>query len=175
MFQRMLVAALLALLLAGCGFHLRGSVPLEWHLGKVYIAPGPAVASILANQLQLNGVTVVGNPAQADAIITITHENYDRRVLSVNPRTGKVTEYEISIHVGVQATRPDGILLFSDDSIQLQRDQTFEESAALSKFQAQTIIERDLRTDAADVVMRRLQSATGKPLAPDARTAPTTP
>lgn len=175
MFRGMIVTALLTLLLGGCGFHLRGSVPLEWHLGKAYVTPGPALASILANRLQLNGVKVVGSPAQADSVITITREKYDRRVLSVDPRTGKVTEYEIDLHVGVQATRSDGMLLFVDDSIDLERDQTFEESAALSKFQAQTIIESDLRDNAADVVMRRLQSATGKPLPAGAQDAPDSP
>lgn len=175
MFRGMIVTALLALLLGGCGFHLRGSVPLEWHLGKTYVRPGPALAAVLADLLKLNGVTVVNRPAEADSVITITQEKYDRRVLSVNPKNGKVTEYEIDLHVGVQATRPDGMLLFVDDSIELERDQTFEERAALSKFQAQSIIENDLRDNAADVVMRRLQSATGKPLPVGAEDAPASP
>ncbi len=147
--------------ISGCGFHLRGSdIDPNLQVSKVFIVAQNAVA--LGEELRRNfdyyDVTVTTKPAEAQAVLTVMNERNDERVLSVDPRTGKAREYELNYHVNFKVARPDGRLLVPNQSIDLSRDFTFDEAAALSKFEEAKVVRDEMKRDAVDSILRRIES-----------------
>ncbi len=150
----------LSLVLAGCGFHLRGAVPSDLQLSRVYIQATGArqVAADLRRLLVINQVQVTRKRGRADAVVSLRNERFDDRVLSVDPKTGKVREYELAYRVELGIQRSDGTPLVAPDTIDLLRDLTFDETAALGKFSEQQLIRDEMTEDAAETILRRLES-----------------
>ncbi len=161
MIHRILSIMIAALLVAGCGYHLRGSAAAGgWNLGRVYVVDSgaAALAAELRNQLDIFQVKVARNAQEADALVHLDREKYDRRVLSVDPETGKVREYEIGIETVLSVTRPDGAILLAETPIDLRRNFTFDEASVLGKTLEEGTLQAEMRTDAAEIIMRRLQT-----------------
>ncbi len=158
-----LLVALLAAVataLAGCGFQLRGQRNVDLGVAKALLVSqgGDLASQELRRQLAYAGVRVVGSAAAADIVVTVGPERFDRRVLSVDPDTGKVREFEIGYELGYSVRRPDGTVVLQEDRIELERDFTFDETAVLGAFEEQVLLERELRIDAAETMLRRLES-----------------
>ncbi|HHA19376.1 MAG TPA: hypothetical protein ENK70_06695, partial [Methylophaga sp.] len=85
------------IMLAGCGFHLRGTAIIPDDLKVIYIQGVDTNKSLgleLKNSLIRNGVTVVNDYQKDSAILTILENKVERRVLSVGS-DAKVNEYEL--------------------------------------------------------------------------------
>ena len=161
MIHRTLLMMIAALFIAGCGYHLRGSAAAGgWNLGRVYVVDSgaTALAAELRNQMNIYEVKLARNAQEADALIHLDREKYDRRVLSVDPQTGKVREYEIGIETTLSVTRPDGTVLLAETPIDLRRNFTFDEASVLGKSLQESTLQAEMRTDAAETIMRRLQT-----------------
>jgi LPS-assembly lipoprotein len=165
-FFHKLSAAVLAIILCGhgCGFHLRGSSPVALRFSGVFVesAGAPQVTAQLQRQLQYNGVALMGKPALAEAVVTLRDERFEQRVLSVDPRTGKVREYELAYRVDLMVADAKGHSLLAAQSIDLLRDYTFDETAALAKSDEEQLLRQEIIQDAAATVLRRLETIRAK-------------
>jgi LPS-assembly lipoprotein len=157
MIKRLLMAALIGFGLAGCGYHLRGTGGGNWDLGRLSVQSATATSTEVIRLLQLNNVELV-SPDKADAILTFTKDNQERQVLSVNPSTGKAREFELTIDAGIQVSTPTGKILLEDDNLALQRNYTFDETAALGKYEEEGTLYQDMHKDLAAAIVRRLQA-----------------
>jgi len=156
--------AVLAITLCGCGFHLRGSSPVALRFTGMFVeaAGAPQVAAQLRRQLQYNGVVLTPKPARAEAVVTLRDERFEQRVLSVDPRTGKVREYELAYRVDLMVADAKGRSLLAPQSIDLVRDYTFDETAALAKSDEEQLLRQEMIQDAAATVLRRLETIKAK-------------
>lgn len=154
--MRAIAVLMLAALLFGCGYHLRGSAGGDWNLGKVYLQGGNAIGAEVRRLLALSGVPMAASPAEAESVLTITRDSQERQVLSVDPDTGKVREFELIVDTGIQVSA-GGKVLLEDNSISLQRDYTFDETAALGKYEEEGSLYAEMRKDLAAAIVRRLQ------------------
>jgi LPS-assembly lipoprotein len=162
-------ALLLALLcVSACGFHLRGTVPVDLQFSRVYVRDHRArrVATELARQLSYSRVVVAPDAASADVVVDLRNERFDERVLSVDPRTGKAREYQIAYRVDLAVRHTDRRPLIKNQTVDLLRDYTFDETAALGKFEEQQVLRDDMIQDAAETVLRRLESIRTRPTKP---------
>ena len=116
----------------------------------------------LQRQLQYNGVALMGGPALAEAVVTLRDERFEQRVLSVDPRTGKVREYELAYRVDLMVADAKGHSLLAAQSIDLLRDYTFDETAALAKSDEEQLLRQEIIQDAAATVLRRLETIRAK-------------
>ncbi len=148
----------------GCGFHLRGSGPVALRFSGVFVesAGAPQVAAQLQRQLQYNGVALMGKPALAEAVVTLRDERFEKRVLSVDPRTGKVREYLLGYRVDLRVADAKGHSLLAAQSVDLVRDYTFDETAALAKSDEEQLLRQEMIHDAAATVLRRLETIKAK-------------
>lgn len=164
--QSALVLALLCV--SACGFHLRGSVPVDLQFSRVYVRDHRAhrVAAELTRQLGYSRVVVAPDAASADVVVELRNERFDERVLSVDPRTGKAREYQIAYRVDLAVHHTDRRSLIKDQTVDLLRDYTFDERAALGKFEEQQVLRDDMIQDAAETVLRRLESIRTRPTKP---------
>jgi len=95
----------------------------------------------------------------ADASIDVTSEVFDRRVLSVDPNTGKEREFELAYTVAFNVVRGDGAPVLSGQSINLLRDYVFDADAVIGKSREEGVLIVEMRRDAAQQLLRRLRSS----------------
>ena len=161
--MRILFIALL-MALAGCGWHLRGmsKVGLEYHSIYVQSQGAPGAAAELAAQLRNNGVNVTADPHAAEAVIVVSNEKFDRRVLSVDTTTGKAREFELGYQVTASAHDTAGKTILQPETVTMSRDYSFDEGAVLGTYQQEQTLQVELRRDAADQILRRLNAGGGQ-------------
>jgi LPS-assembly lipoprotein len=152
------VALALALLLAGCGFQLRGTANLPFE--SVYLPPGSGgVALDLKRNIQSGTNTkVVDDPKKAVAILEFSQETRQKVILSL-AATGRVSEYSLVYRVGFRVHDGKGAEFLPLNTIELKRDVTFNDSVVLSKELEEANLYRDMQFDMVRQIMRRLESA----------------
>ncbi len=158
----LLLATCYLLLLAGCGFHLRGSDTARVQLPPTYLAgaAGPLQREV-RRYLAVSAVSVVEERQDAQLVIDLIGEDIQRRVLSVGS-TGKVQEYEVHYAATYGVQRVDGEVVIARETLDQQRDYTFSEAEVLAKDVEQERLVQDMRRDVVRQMMRRLQSALNK-------------
>jgi outer membrane lipopolysaccharide assembly protein LptE/RlpB len=99
-------------------------------------------------------------PSKSDvqAVIELSEEEYDRRVLSVDPDTGKVREVELGLEVKFSVRGRDGKLLIPPERLSWVQDFVFDENSLLGTTERESIIELELAQDAARSIMLRLET-----------------
>jgi LPS-assembly lipoprotein len=156
--RRKVVLTPLLLLLAGCGFRLRGTadVPFE----SLYL---PGAASGIALDLKRNiqagtNARVVDDPKEADAVLQFTEETRQKEILSLTG-TGRVREFQLRYRVGFRVHDGKGADYVPQSVIQLTRDVTFNDAEILAKEAEEQLLFRDMQTDMVQQIMRRLAAA----------------
>ena len=146
------------LLTTACGFHLRGSQTTKINIDNVFINGGSALAAEVKSQFINSGVSLARSAQSAAHIVTLKETNFEKSVLSVSPKTGKVEEYQILFQAKIDAMRADGTYIVEHEKITVTRDFAFDETEVLGEFSEESIIQEDLVRRAASQILRRLQA-----------------
>ena len=156
-----LLSMLAACCMAGCGgWHLRGEGPNQVNFSRVYLKTVRAGIVDLAVRRELynRGMQVVSKRADAQVVIELEGEDYDRRILSVDPDTGKVREIELGLETNFSVRSADGRLLIPREPLNWQIDYVFDESSLLGTVEQDVTVQQDLAEIAATTLVFRLQS-----------------
>lgn len=152
-----LIAA--AALLGGCGFHLRGGLDLPENIRTVQVMAPQALRNDILALLESGGIEASTSSAEADASITVTSERFSRRVLSVDPTTGKEREFELAYTVDFGVIRRDGTQVIDSGTVNLLRDYVFDPQAVIGTSREEDVLRDEMRRDAARQLMRRVEAA----------------
>lgn len=151
-----------ALLLAACGFKLRGAVIFAFDTIAVVASQNGAVAAELRNALgsrlrDAGTATTTGTvaPAAAQVTLEILQELRERSVAGVNA-AGQVRELQLRIRVKFRLRNASGKDIIEDTEILQQRDISFSESAVLAKEVEESLLYRNMQTDIVQQLLRRL-------------------
>lgn len=157
---RLIVSAtVVALALAGCGFHLRGEA--TYAFSSIYVnAPGaPLLAAEMRRALDATGsAKTVQDPKQAQVILDIPIVADDKEVLSISG-AGAVEEYALIKRVGFRLHDAVGNDWLPAGEISLRRSYTFSESQVLARGTQEERLLKEMQTDAVQQLIRRLQAA----------------
>ena len=160
--RAVVLSLLLALALAGCGgWYLRGADPANTHnFRKVYLKGDDADQVTLAVRRELynRGLRVVPKRKLADLVIEIEGERFERRILSVDPGTGKVREIELGLLAHFTVRAGDGRLLVPREPLSFQLDYVFDEGSLLGTVEQDNTVQQDLAETAATSLIFRLES-----------------
>ena len=143
------VAALV--LVAGCGFQLRGQATLPPEMARTYISTEDRQSLFsrkLRASLRNNGIDVVESPVDATAVLNIIDDDTGRRVLAVSARNVP-REFEVYYRVRFSLEGDNGVLLAPREQV-LVRDYTYDETIVLGKARE----EEQLREAIADDLVR---------------------
>ncbi|NKC10636.1 MAG: hypothetical protein GKR94_00065 [Gammaproteobacteria bacterium] len=154
----LVLAAVMAL--SGCGFQLRGQAELPSDMRVLGVRAANAdVRNELAIYLQSSGVKVVNaeTAANTDAVLIVGAENFSRRVLSIDPNTGKAREFELAYTFEYSVVGRDGETVVVPQSVRLVRDLVFDEDAVIGKSREEGVLRKEMRRDAIEQLIRRLQ------------------
>lgn len=159
---RAIVFSLLVVMVAGCGFHLRGHNIGErpFPFTTLYVkapSPTPFVAE-LQNNLELYKIKLASSSTTADLTLEIAYERSGKQVLALSS-TGQVQEYQLDYTVSFRAYDKQLQDWISADEISLQRNLIYDAAQALAKEQEEQLLFRDMRSDAVQQVLRRLSRA----------------
>jgi LPS-assembly lipoprotein len=157
----MRIAATLAftLLLAACGFQLRGTAALPFE--TLYMPPATVagVALDLKRNIQSGTrTTVVDDPKKAEAVLEFTQEAREKHILSL-AATGRVREFQLRYRVAFRVHDGKGGEFLPLSTLQLTRDVTFNDSGVLAKETEEQLLYRDMQFDMVQQIMRRLGAA----------------
>lgn len=156
------IAIVLTLLLQACGFQLRGTVNLSAKISPVYIEKNQVfdLAREIRTLLISNGIKVVDDAGQSNSQLVLLSEEKTRRVLSVDGN-GRAKEYLLTYNVNFEIKRklPADVKVESKlDSVSISRALLFEPDAVLAVTNEAEVIYKDLRRDAARLILLKLQS-----------------
>jgi LPS-assembly lipoprotein len=159
-----LTAAGASLGLAGCGFELRKAPVFAFK--TLQVSGNSAMINQIRRELRATGtVTVVtpepsvgGGPAPAstaDVVLEILSEDRNRIVISTNS-AGLVRELQLQLKVRFRLRTPGGKDLLPATDVSQTRDLSFNETNALAKEGEADLLFRDMQSDIAQQLMRRL-------------------
>jgi LPS-assembly lipoprotein len=149
------IALPVALTLAGCGFKLRQ--PPNFDFKTIRLAmPATAVMQQISRELTAtHQVQVVSNPAQAEVTLVSTGEKREQSILSLSA-SGEVLEYELRLRFPFHITGAGGRDLVSPTEILRRMNQSYSDTAALSKASEAEMLYQSMQDDVVQQVMRRL-------------------
>ena len=158
--RRLAFAALLCLTLGACGFHLRGSATLPFK--TLYIDASPA--SVMATQLRRvigsqSETRITNNVAEADAALQLLAEAQEQEILSLSAG-GRVRELQLRYRVRYQVLDKNKTIIAPISEIVLRRDFSVNDQDPRGMDSEQALLFRDMQTDAAYQLVRRLQAVT---------------
>jgi LPS-assembly lipoprotein len=151
------MAAVAALLLAGCGFQMRGSFNLPFD--TLYVPTNSSVGVELKRNIAAGTATrTVNTPAEAQAQLLIAQDTREKVILSLNT-AGRVREFQLRHKVGFRVIDAAGREYLPLNEITLTRDVSFNDAQLLAKEAEETLLYRDMQTDMVQQILRRLGGA----------------
>lgn len=148
--------------LCACGFQLRGTSMAALQGSKFYIKSSGsyALAKEVKKQLSIADIQIVNSSHDADYVVEIGNESFERKILSISADTGKVEEYELIYNTTLSVTDAAGKKLVSDDPVTTQRDFTSGEVTVLGKSDEVNRLHEEIRQYAAENIVRKLRYVT---------------
>ena len=147
------------LLLAACGFQLQGRQTMPASLATLQLDAADEQSDFtvaLKRALATSGVKLVDKAPPDGAVVRISRDDVQERVLSVDARNIP-TDYELvyEVEVGVRAA---GAVLMQPEPFMVSRIYSFDEKKLLAKEREKGVLREALARDMASVVLRRLSS-----------------
>jgi LPS-assembly lipoprotein len=153
------LAVILAVsLVAGCGYQLRGSASLPPVMSNTYVKglrPYSALVDDFSHALRTRNAAVTTDPATASATLSITANDTEKLVLSVDT-AGNVLEYEIRQTIRFSVVAADQQVLLSEQSVSLSRDFLFTSTDVLAKAREEKLVRSTLQKNIVNLAMLRI-------------------
>ena len=154
---------LCALFITACGFHLRGSAQLPFTTLNIALPQSSPLRAELARTITSSSqTTIVDNPKEAQAVLSVVSDTQSKNILSLNS-AGRVREYELVRSFVFKVDDAAGQPIVVPSRIVMRRDVTFNDDQVLSKEAEETLLWRDIQTDLLQQLLRRLAAANPKP------------
>lgn len=155
-------ALVAATALPGCGFELRKAPVFAFK--SLAVKGNSATVNLIRRNLKAAGTVTLVEPGaaaepigelKADAVFEVLAEERSRLVVSTNS-VGLVRDVELLFRFRFKLTTPEGKELLGATTIEQRRDLTYNETNALAKEAEAELLYRDMQSDVAQQVMRRL-------------------
>lgn len=153
----MLLLAAVLFGVSACGFHLREPVRLPESLQVISVQGGSIeLRRELIGQLS-SSATVVDEQSQAQAVLQILSEKQSRRTLTTDSR-GKVKEGELHYAVSFQVRDAQDNIRLEESQVSLIRDYLNDESVVLGQSNEAAVLLDEMKREAAQRIVQRLQA-----------------
>ena len=165
--MKKLIIPVLALLLAGCGFHLRNALTLPPDLGPVLVvSPDPysPLAESLAQALTRAGVAAPADPATAEGVATleIISERWGDSPIALD-NLGRAQEFSLRYATEFALRDAGGRDVVPQQTIELSRDYVAPAADAIGKASERELLSRELRREMNAAILRRIGAASRRP------------
>jgi len=148
----------LAILLSGCGWHLRGTIDIPdslQHLELITADGKTEFTQQLKLSLERNG-TVINGPA-SQYKLQIGQLRDDRRTISTSER-GKAAEYTLILEVDYLLHNSDGERVGEPVRVSSEKTYLFDENNVVAGFEEQQLLREEMIRELIAQIIRRYQS-----------------
>ncbi|WP_426415939.1 LPS assembly lipoprotein LptE [Aestuariirhabdus sp. LZHN29] len=162
--SRLPLMALGLLLIAGCGFQLRGEVDLASELRTLNVTgvqSGSNLSRTLRQSLANNGVEISANAVNTLAILD--HSSSQRAVTFTG--TGESAQYEVTSQIRFSLQNRNGTTLLGPDQQSAQSTYQADQNNTTASISERQLLDRELEWDLVRKVMLRLQAISSTQLA----------
>lgn len=157
--MKTLTALFCAMLLASCGFQLRGAANLPFETLYVQAPAGSQFAAQFRRVVAAGSATrVVDSAKEAAATLIVISELREKSILSLSG-TGRVREFQLRYRMSYRMLDNKAVEILPATEIALTRDFSFNDQDTLSKESEEALLFRDMQNDAVQQLVRRLQVA----------------
>jgi LPS-assembly lipoprotein len=160
MYQRFILLLLMAIMLfvPGCGFHLRGFVPLSAMMAEPYLeGSDAALISRLEEALRSLGANPVTEKAAASAVIEFTQIRYQREVGTLDVR-GVVVGYVLKYEVLYRVMNSGGEVLTEQSRLILSRNLDYDSGQVLQLEQEEALLREAMLDELVERILARLMA-----------------
>ena len=170
---KLVLAAVLCILLAACGFQVRGAYSLPIERLHIALANSSELYAQIKRNVEAGSATrVVANASDAEASLVVLADAPQKNILSLSA-AGRVREFELVRTFSFRVADKACADLIAPSRIVLRRELTFSDDQVLSKEAEELLLWKDMQNDLVQQLMRRLAAA--KPnVAPASTANPTT-
>jgi len=152
-------ALLAAVVVASCGFQLRGDPAVGIKALQVTSVGGSQVAAEVRRTLAQGPTKVVTNPKDAEAQLRVLQEVRDKIVATITG-TGTVFEYELRLTVRYELTMPGREQpVIEPTEIFAKRLITYSASAPTAKEAEEQLLYKDMQVELAQRILRQVAVA----------------
>jgi len=147
------------MLVAGCGFHMRGALTTPAEMERTYIASVDRHSLFyrrLRAAMKAAGVQIVEDASAATATFTISIDETDQRVLSVSARNVP-TEFEVfyTVEYGLD----DGAKSLLEVQLRtLTRSYTYDSTLVLGKAKEEELLREAIVDDLVRIVLKQIST-----------------
>lgn len=159
---------MLVFLIQGCGFKLRGSVDLSSDISPVYLQQNSIfeLGREIESLLMSNKIDLTESKEQSRVQLVLLNETKRRRVLSVDSR-GRAREYSLAYTVNYSLNIKSSKMVDTAGStttevVDISRSLLFDPDTVLAVANESEILYRDMRRDAARLILLKLQARSKK-------------
>lgn len=148
----------LPLLLAGCGFRLRGRFTTPFETIYLQVPFNTSLSNRLKRALEAGSdVEIVDNPNEADAVLELLVNDRTRDILSIND-LGQAREYELTLTLEFRITSPEGFDWMEATRLTTTRDISYNESQFLSREKEEAVLYDDMEQDLINQLIRYIEA-----------------
>ncbi len=148
--------ALFVVLIASCGFHIRGDTPMPFRSLAIVGGENSPLVIDLRRTLRGNAkINLVDRPEQAEAVLYIVGNQNDKSILTLSGG-GRVREFQLTQKVTFRVADVNGREWLPQSEINVRRDFSFNDSQALAKEGEERLLIADMQADAVQQLLRRL-------------------
>ena len=162
---RILLALVLVLGLAGCGFHLRNALTLPPDLGPVDIVssdPYSRLARSVERALAAAGAEIAEPRAEDVAVLNIQSERWAALPASLDAQ-GRAQEYTLRYAVVFSMRDADGRDVVPQQAIELARDYLAPPTDAIGADSERELLSRELEREMTASIIRRIDAVFRNP------------
>ena len=153
------LSALLSILLAACGFQLRGAYPLPFEKLYINLPETTELHAQLKRSISAgSNARIVDTQKEAQATLLIPTDVSAKNILSLSA-TGRAREFQLVRTFAFRVVDDKGRDWLPLNQIVIRRDITFTDDLVLSKEAEETLLWRDIQNDLVQQILRRLSAA----------------
>lgn len=164
--KKFLLAAVAALLLSACGFHLRGALTLPADIGPIRVVasdPYSPLAEGVAQALQRSGGQAsTEGPREGTATLNILMEKWGSNPIAVDAQ-GRAQEFSLRYATIFDMRRADGSVVVPEQSVELARDYVAPPTDSDGAEAEREILVREMQREMVAAVLRRVDAVSKAP------------
>lgn len=157
--MRLFLALLTSLLLAACGFQLRGSVDLPWTTLHLGLSENDPLYHQIRRAIEAGSQTrIVGDAQAAQASLVVLQNLPSKSILSLSGK-GLVREFQLTRSFVYRIVDAQGGERVPASQIIIQREMTFDDERIYAKEAEEALIVKEMERDLVVQLLRRLNAA----------------
>ena len=151
----------LVIVLASCGWHLRGLEPLSQDLQVLHLnakEPDGEFARALRRSLRAIDVDLLDSKANAPIVLEVSPVQNKRRTISTT-ELGKAAEYQLTTRIEYRVLNAAGDIILGPESLQTEKVYLFDRQNVASTYEEEQLLHDEMRRDLVQQLIRRYRTA----------------